>query len=152
MLYGLRSAGARDDQLAVLTYYKGQLRLYRMQPQAGNATFATVDGLNGEEYDYVILDLVTPGGRPYMLGFLTDVERISMGLSRAKIGLLIVGNQNMSDQEYKGTGTRAWGKVVEDHRSGSGLATRKVNEDGLADLMKEFGIPGETYEATPRRT
>ena len=29
---------------------------------------ATVDSAQGKEYDFVILDLVTPGGREYPLG------------------------------------------------------------------------------------
>ena len=44
----------------------------------------TVDSAQGREYDFVILDLVTPGGRLYPLGFVADTKRMCVALSRAR--------------------------------------------------------------------
>ncbi|KAM0799477.1 AAA domain-containing protein [Usnea florida] len=48
-------------EIAILTPYKGQLRLHR-KIQNPDITLASVDSAQGKEYDFVILDLVTPGG------------------------------------------------------------------------------------------
>ncbi|KAF6232323.1 hypothetical protein HO173_009428 [Letharia columbiana] len=56
-----RAAGANDRQIAVLTPYKGQSRLLRTWETA-DLTMATIDSAPGKEYDFVILDLVSPGG------------------------------------------------------------------------------------------
>lgn len=57
----LRAAGANDRQIAVLTPYKGQLRWLRTWETA-DLPMATIDSAQGKEYDFVILDLVSPGG------------------------------------------------------------------------------------------
>ena len=60
----------------------------------------TVDKAQGREYDFVLLDLVTAGGRLYPLGFTTDVRRMCVGLSRAKIGMLIFGEKDMGNTAF----------------------------------------------------
>ena len=57
-------------------------------------TIITIDASQGKEYDYVLLDLVTPG-EGYGMGFMSDVQRICVALSRARMGLVILGNENM---------------------------------------------------------
>lgn len=87
----LRAAGAEDSQITVLTPYEGQLRLLRTW-QTADLTVATVDSAQGKAYDFVILDTVIPGGMGSSLGFMMDLKRMCVGLSRARIGLLVVGN------------------------------------------------------------
>ena len=84
----LRDAGAHDEQIAYLTLYQGQLSLM-LRHQTPALTMTTVDKALDRGYEFVLLDLVTPGGRFYPLGFTTDVRRMCVALSRAKIGMLI---------------------------------------------------------------
>lgn len=60
-------------------------------------TIATVNSAQGKEYDFVILDVVNPCGAAYPLGFLSHLKRMNVSLSRAKMGLLIVGDKNMGN-------------------------------------------------------
>ena len=50
----------------------------------------TADFSQGKEYDTVILATVTPGGNKYGLGFVLDVQRLNVALTRAKQGLSIL--------------------------------------------------------------
>lgn len=43
-----RTAGVRDHHIAVFTFLRGQLLLHRAHPTAGDVTFATVDGSQGQ--------------------------------------------------------------------------------------------------------
>ena len=79
----LRQAGAKDHQIAYFSYYKGQLTLMRTW-ETPELRMHTVDSAQGREYDFVILDLVTSGGRLYPLGFVADTKRMCVALSRAR--------------------------------------------------------------------
>ena len=68
LVMALTYGGAVDTQIVVLTPYKGQLRLLR-KLLAPAITVATVDSSQGKEYDFVILDLVNPGGRSVLTRF-----------------------------------------------------------------------------------
>ena len=57
-------ACATPNQIAVLCGYKAQLRVLRRLPAAVGVTLATIDSVQGREYPFVVLDLVTPGRNP----------------------------------------------------------------------------------------
>lgn len=143
LVQALRRAGARDSQIAVLTPYKGQLRLHRRW-QTPELTMATVDSSQGKEHDFVLLDLVTPGGPEYGLGSVSDVRKMCAGLSRAKTGLLIVGNINMSKVPWPSAGRTAWQKLTDEHRAYG--AVKNQDASGVGALMQELHIPGNLYE------
>ena len=42
----------------------------------------TVDACQGREFDYVVVDTVSPGGQDFGLGFLTDPKKNLMSLSQ----------------------------------------------------------------------
>ena len=56
----IKQLGARSDQTVVLTPYKGQLTTRDLGLL--NDTTITIDGAQGKEYDFVLLDLVSTGG------------------------------------------------------------------------------------------
>lgn len=80
---------------------------------------ATADSVQGREYDFIRLDLATPGGRAYPLGFLTDVRRTCVGLPRAKSGLRIVGDENVRDVSLGGEDVDA---VLDPGQGGAAVA------------------------------
>jgi AAA domain len=55
---------------------------------------STVDNYQGEENEIVIVSLVRSNARG-KLGFIEDKNRINVALSRAKIGLYVLGNFEM---------------------------------------------------------
>ncbi|KAF6227423.1 hypothetical protein HO133_008867 [Letharia lupina] len=114
---------------------------------------ATTDSAQGKEYDFVILDLVSPGGRQYALGFRTDPRRMCVALSKAKIGLLIIGNKNKANVAYPGAGTRAWKQLIDDHVTKDAVCEKDAWDFSgqVKALMREHYIPGVLYEEAPRR-
>ena len=63
----------------------------------------SVDGSQGREYDVVLISTVrTSGGE-----FLREYNRINVAITRAKHGLVIVGNKKALEKEEK------WAKLLE---------------------------------------
>lgn len=147
----LRAAGANDRQIAVLTPYKGQPRLLRTWETA-DLTMATINSAQGKEYDFVILDLVTPSRRLCTLGFPTDPRRKCVALSRAKIGLLIIGDKNKANVAYLGAGTRAWKQLIDDHVTKDAVCEKDAWDFSgqVKALMREHHIPSVLCEEAPR--
>ena len=56
---------------------------------------STIDGAQEKEFNYIILDLVPPGGRAHGLGFVADTKRTYVTISRAKSSMIIIGNMDM---------------------------------------------------------
>ena len=84
--------------ITILTFYNGQKKLIRSflsskyPPQ--RLKIVTVDSYQGEENDILILSTVR-NNRYGNIGFLSDVHRVCVALSRARRGLYIFGNGAM---------------------------------------------------------
>lgn len=111
--------GYKQDQLVVLTPYLAQLREIRLALAAVTKTFissmdmqeliaageptsisnndnkgirvATIDNYQGEESDVVIASLVR-SNKERDVGFIGDPNRVNVMLSRARHGMVLVGN------------------------------------------------------------
>ncbi|CAF3448776.1 unnamed protein product [Rotaria sp. Silwood1] len=77
-----------QQRIAVITPYKAQVRRLRsyLPPYI---EIMTVDSSQGKEKDIVILSCVRSGGT---IGFLDDMNRVNVMLTRSKNGLYVVGN------------------------------------------------------------
>ena len=139
----LRQAGAKDNQIAYFTYYKGQLTIMRTW-ETPELHMHTVDSAQGREYDFVILDLVTPGGRLYPLGFVADTRRMCVALSRARIGLLVFGESNLGNVRNPAAGAKLWTQFIRDHDE-----QRAVIEQGFPDT--EPVLRDSIFQVTPGR-
>lgn len=94
--------GVTAEQIGVITPYEGQ-RAYVLQHMLLNGTLvdkreqyaevevASVDAFQGREKDYIILSCVRAND-DHGIGFLSDPRRLNVALTRAKYGLVIVGN------------------------------------------------------------
>ena len=145
----IKRAGARDDQIAVLTPYKGQLMMIRNLGMQ-NETSITVDAAQGKEYDFVLLNMVTPGGE-YWLGFMADVNRACVSLSRARIGLVILGNQHMGEIRWRSEGSRTWATVVSRHLTARTLVQVDMS-DQVEGLKRRQRILGTLFEEVQDRS
>ncbi|GAB7350559.1 hypothetical protein MBLNU459_g1137t1 [Dothideomycetes sp. NU459] len=94
----MRLLGYPAEKISILTTYAGQRALVRdvlAHRCKGNRLFglpgkvSTVDKYQGEQNDYVILSL-TRTSRP---GYLRDIRRLTVALSRARLGLYILGRR-----------------------------------------------------------
>ncbi|CAL9735877.1 ATP-dependent helicase Nam7p [Monosporozyma servazzii] len=92
--------GVKPEQIGVITPYEGQ-RAYILQYMQMNGAMnkelyvkvevASVDAFQGREKDYIILSCVR-ANEQQAIGFLRDPRRLNVGLTRAKYGLVILGN------------------------------------------------------------
>lgn len=102
------------SKIGVITPYKqqvGQLKS-KFQKRFGNnivdvIDFNTVDGFQGQEKEIIIFSCVR-AGQNRGIGFLADMRRMNVGLTRAKCSLFVLGNcRSLSGSEY-------WGDLVRD--------------------------------------
>ena len=94
------SAGTLPEQIGVITPYEGQ-RAYLVAYMQRNGALrqqlyadievASVDAFQGREKDYIILSCVRSNDRQG-IGFLADPRRLNVALTRAKYGLVVLGN------------------------------------------------------------
>ena len=92
--------GVKPEQIGIITPYEGQ-RAYITQYMQMNGALdkelyvqvevASVDAFQGREKDYIILSCVR-ANEQQAIGFLRDPRRMNVGLTRAKYGLVILGN------------------------------------------------------------
>ena len=85
------------EQITILTMYRGQL--LELKRKMHKETFegvrvAAVDDFQGEENDIILLSLVRSNADGD-IGFLKVDNRICVSLSRAKMGLYVIGNLTM---------------------------------------------------------
>ncbi|GMM36482.1 hypothetical protein DASC09_038070 [Saccharomycopsis crataegensis] len=105
----MRLLGYPKEKIVILTMYAGQKFLIEdiLKQRCGKSkegsqddfegfTFghpevSTVDNYQGREADYVILSIV----RTKRLGYIRDIKRMTVALSRAKLGLYVLGNAKL---------------------------------------------------------
>ena len=60
-----------------------------------------MDGYQGQESDIVILSTVRGYSRNKSIGFLKDIRRMNVALTRAKFSLFIVGNaESLNENDF----------------------------------------------------
>ena len=83
----------------VITPYRGQARLIRrllkmqhyFRKLKRHITVGTVDGFQGQERDVIVISLVRDNAEGN-IGFLRDLRRMNVAITRARMKLIIVGN------------------------------------------------------------
>ena len=143
----LRRQGVQDTDIGLFTTYSAQLRLHLQMANPGGVAMSTIDGAQGKEYTYVILDLVTPGGRAYGLGFVADPKRMCVGISRAKSGMIILGNEHMDQVPFRRTGAQAWKYLIERHKRNGGLWRHNVANANIQAEVQRFGLTGNRFRS-----
>lgn len=93
-------AGVKPSEIGVITPYEGQ-RSYIVTAMQNSGTYkkelyrdvevASVDAFQGREKDFIVLSCVRSNDNQG-IGFLSDPRRLNVALTRAKYGLVILGN------------------------------------------------------------
>ena len=92
----MRLLGYPAERIVLLTTYNGQRQLIReiiskrcgWNPVIGwPAAVSTVDRFQGQQADYVLISLV----RTQRMGYLRDIRRMIVAVSRARLGLYVFG-------------------------------------------------------------
>jgi superfamily I DNA and/or RNA helicase len=87
----LLEAGVSAGDIAVIAPYAAQVRLLREKLRVPGLEIDSVDGFQGREKEAVVISLVrsnTDGA----IGFLADVRRMNVALTRARRKLLVIGD------------------------------------------------------------
>ncbi|SPO00055.1 related to SEN1 protein [Cephalotrichum gorgonifer] len=122
-------------KIGIITPYKAQLSRLRevfasrYGPDIGESIeFNTTDAFQGRECEIIIFSCVraTPKGG---IGFMTDIRRMNVGLTRAKSSLWILGDSRALVQG------QFWAKLIEDARA------RKLYTNG--DILSMLRRPTE---------
>ncbi|KAL5005050.1 hypothetical protein ScPMuIL_018506, partial [Solemya velum] len=103
--------GYKPTEITVLTLYTGQLFCLRnCMPKSDffGVRVSVVDSFQGEENEIIILSLVR-SNTDGKIGFVGIDNRICVSLSRAKLGMYVVGNMAMMEN-----GSELWKKVIND--------------------------------------
>ncbi|MFL5338833.1 MAG: AAA domain-containing protein [Gemmataceae bacterium] len=87
----LLAAGVRAEDVAVISPYAGQVRLLKQRLPEPGLEIDSIDGFQGREKEAVVLSLVR-SNREGDIGFLADVRRMNVALTRARRKLLVVGD------------------------------------------------------------
>lgn len=107
----LLAAGEIDaEKIAIISPYSKQVQLIHAELSHDKATqnirVGTVDSFQGQETDIVIFSAVR-SNLMRELGFLRDSRRLNVAITRAKRGLIIVGDQSVLRT------CRHWGSLLE---------------------------------------
>jgi hypothetical protein len=87
----LLEAGVPAGAMAVIAPYAAQVRLLRERLEVAGLEIDSVDGFQGREKEAVVLSLVR-SNREGEVGFLADVRRLNVAMTRARRLLLVVGD------------------------------------------------------------
>ncbi|XP_020624429.1 helicase with zinc finger domain 2-like [Orbicella faveolata] len=102
----LSNCGVMMDRMVVLSPYRAQCHIIRKE-LANDVPVISIVRSQGSEFDFVIISLVRSlpdsqinhepdgGWLGENLGFVTDEHQINVALTRAKRGLVIIGNKNL---------------------------------------------------------
>ncbi|MGM0436775.1 MAG: IGHMBP2 family helicase [Bacillota bacterium] len=85
--------GVDGEDIAVITPYKDQVDLLNHRCKSEKIEINTVDGFQGREKELIVLSLVRSNKRDN-IGFLRDLRRMNVSLTRAKRKLIIIGDKD----------------------------------------------------------
>ena len=85
------AAGVPAESIAVISPYAAQVRLLRENLAVPGLEIDSVDGFQGREKEAVVLSLVR-SNQEGEVGFLGDVRRMNVALTRARRKLLVIGD------------------------------------------------------------
>ena len=106
-----------NGKVGIITPYKSQLRELRSRfaSRYGDDIFAaiefnTTDAFQGRESEVIIFSCVR-ASISKGIGFLSDIRRMNVGITRAKCSLWVLGNsQSLMNGEF-------WGRLIQDAKS-----------------------------------
>lgn len=87
------SFGIRPEDIAIISPYEDQRSLIRSMLRVEGLEIKTVDGFQGREKEVVIVSFVR-NNKVRDIGFLRDLRRLNVSITRAKKKLILIGNSD----------------------------------------------------------
>lgn len=134
-------SGLKPEQIGVITPYEGQ-RAYLVQYMQYQGSLhsklyqeieiASVDAFQGREKDIIIMSCVR-SNEHQGIGFLNDPRRLNVALTRAKYGIIIVGNPKVLSKQ------QLWNNLLNFYKEKKVLVEGSLNN--LKESMIQFAKP-----------
>ncbi|KAL3497680.1 hypothetical protein ACH5RR_040412 [Cinchona calisaya] len=138
-------SGVVPSQIGVITPYEGQ-RAYIVNYMSRNGSLrqqlykeievASVDSFQGREKDYIILSCVR-SNEHQGIGFLNDPRRLNVALTRARYGIVILGNPKVLSKQP------LWNGLLTHYKENECLVEGPLNN--LKQSMVQFQKPKKIY-------
>lgn len=143
-------AGVRPKDIGIITPYEGQ-RSYIVSSMQATGTFkkeyykevevASVDAFQGREKDFIVLSCVRSNDHQG-IGFLSDPRRLNVALTRAKYGLVILGNPKVLSKHP------LWSYLLLHFKEQRCLVEGPLNN--LQESLIQFSRPKQAYRGPQR--
>ncbi|KAJ5247534.1 hypothetical protein N7468_002517 [Penicillium chermesinum] len=143
-------AGVQPANIGIITPYEGQ-RSYVVSSMQANGTFkkenykeievASVDAFQGREKDYIILSCVRSNDHQG-IGFLSDPRRLNVALTRARFGLVILGNPKVLSKHP------LWNYLLQHFKERHCLVEGPLSN--LQESLIQFSRPKQAYRGPQR--
>ncbi|MEQ2162721.1 hypothetical protein GOODEAATRI_022676 [Goodea atripinnis] len=143
----LLKAGAKPNQIGIITPYEGQ-RSYLVQYMQFSGSLhtklyqeveiASVDAFQGREKDFIILSCVR-ANEHQGIGFLNDPRRLNVALTRARYGVIIVGNPKALSKQP------LWNHLLNYYKEQKVLVEGPLNN--LRESLMQFNKPRKLVNA-----
>jgi regulator of nonsense transcripts 1 len=143
-------AGVVPSDIGVITPYEGQ-RSFIVSSMQQNGTFrkenykevevASVDAFQGREKDFIVLSCVRSNDHQG-IGFLSDPRRLNVALTRAKYGLVILGNPKVLSKHP------LWHFLLQHFKERSCLVEGPLSN--LQRSLMQFSRPRQSYRGPQR--
>lgn len=143
-------AGVQPGGIGIITPYEGQ-RSYIVSSMQANGTFkkehykeievASVDAFQGREKDYIILSCVRSNDHQG-IGFLSDPRRLNVALTRARYGLVILGNPKVLSKHP------LWNCLLQHFKEKHCLVEGPLSN--LQESLIQFSRPKQAYRGPQR--
>ena len=89
----LKEGDMTNNEVGVITPYRAQLKLIADEiKEFENVSVRTVDGFQGQERDVIVFSAVRCNEHGFV-GFLDDGKRMNVLLTRARRGMIVIGNK-----------------------------------------------------------
>ncbi|KAI1650193.1 P-loop containing nucleoside triphosphate hydrolase protein [Daldinia loculata] len=144
-------AGVRPSDIGVITPYEGQ-RSYIVTTMQNTGTFkkesykevevASVDAFQGREKDFIVLSCVRSNDNQG-IGFLSDPRRMNVALTRAKYGLVIIGNPKVLSKH------ELWHHLLVHFKERKCLVEGPLTN--LQTSLLQFSRPKNAYRPRPQQ-
>jgi superfamily I DNA and/or RNA helicase len=85
--------GVDPKNIAVISPYAAQVKLMRLRSTMPGLEIGTVDGFQGREKEVVIITTVRSNSKGE-IGFLGDIRRMNVALTRARRKLIVIGDSS----------------------------------------------------------
>ncbi|KAG2399306.1 helicase MAGATAMA 3 [Vigna angularis] len=153
-LISLYPALKSGNQVAIITPYSQQVKLFqkRFEEIFGMSAekvvdICTVDGCQGREKDIAIFSCVR-ASKDKAIGFVGDIRRMNVGITRAKSAVLVVGSASTLRRSEQ------WNKLVESAEKRDCLFkvsqpySSFFSDDSLASMQKKVVEPSQLIGPT----